>query len=263
MNRTAAALFFAIAVAVIGAVVWWQWPRRAAEPAPQATAAAPAAAGSTAAPAEPEIKYPIEAASAASAPFSNDVAVSLVELFGREAVLGYLQTDDFARRFVATVDNLGREQAPSRLWPVNPMAGRFTVSNDAIAPANAKRYEAFVRWVRGIDSARAAAWYVAQYPKFQKAYEDLGFPKKHFNDRLVDVIDRLLATPEPAGPLEVRLIEVKGPVKPVRPWVRYEYLDGSYEALTSGQKILLRLGSAHELELKAKLRELRAMITRP
>lgn len=261
MNRTAAAVFFAIALAVLAAVVYWQWPRRAAPvaQAPVEAAGEPMPAAS----AEPQVKHPIEAASAASAPFSNDVPVSLVELFGRDAVLGYLQTDDFARRFVATVDNLARDQAPSRLWPVNPMAGRFSAGGGTIAAANAKRYDAFVRWAGGIDSARAAAWYVTQYPKLQQAYAELGFPKRNFNDRLVEVIDLLLATPEPATAPEVRLTEVKGPVKPVRPWVRYEYADGSYEALSSGQKILLRVGPAHAAALKAKLREFRGLVATP
>ena len=42
------------------------------------------------------------------------------------ALLALLQTDDFARRLVATVDKLGGEQASARLWPLNPAQGRFT-----------------------------------------------------------------------------------------------------------------------------------------
>ena len=41
-----------------------------------------------------------------------------------------------------------------------------------------------------------AVVYERLYPLFQQAYEDLGYPGKYFNDRLVEVIDHLLQTPE-------------------------------------------------------------------
>ena len=47
----------------------------------------------------------------------------LTDLVGRKAALSLLQLDDFPRRFVATVDNLGGARAPARLWPVVPAAG--------------------------------------------------------------------------------------------------------------------------------------------
>ena len=49
----------------------------------------------------------------------------LAQQFG---LLALLQTDDFARRLVATVDNLGGEPARARLWPLNPAQGRFTLA---------------------------------------------------------------------------------------------------------------------------------------
>jgi hypothetical protein len=44
--------------------------------------------------------------------------------------------------------------------------------------------------------------------------------------------------------------------------VRYEYADPSLEALTAGQKILLRSGPVNERRLKAKLAEFRAAVLR-
>jgi hypothetical protein len=95
---------------------------------------------------------------------------------------------------------------------------------------------------------------------FQKSYEELGYPGRYFNDRVVEVIDQLLATPEPSGPLAVHLTEVKGPVTSERPWVRYEFSKPEYESLAAGQKMLLRMGPEHERRLKAKLRQFRAQI---
>ena len=267
MNKTAVAVFWAVVLVAVAVIAWFQWPRTP-EPAPVEPVAEAPPSPPASAPVEPEVKYPIESASApaVSPPFSSDVKASLLELLGRQALLTYIQSDDFARRFVATVDNLAREQAPTRLWPVNPMPGRFTVSGSGepkqIAAANAARYEAFVHRFGRLDGSRAVAWYLSAYPQLEKAYIELGYPRGHFNDRLVQVIDRLLATPEVTGPVAVQLTEVKGPVKPTRPWVRYEFSDPRYESLSSGQKMLLRMGPDHARLLKAKLQEIRQLIAR-
>jgi len=48
-----------------------------------------------------------------------------------------------------------------------------------------------------------------------------------------------------------------------QPKVLYQYEESSLEQLSSGQKLLLRMGLAHERSVKAKLRELRALIATP
>jgi hypothetical protein len=87
------------------------------------------------------------------------------------------------------------------------------------------------------------------YPLFQKAYVDLGYPDGYFNDRVIEVIDHLLATPE-----------IEGPVKLVRPHVLYQYADPELEQLSPGQKLLLRMGNEHSATVKEKLREFRGRI---
>jgi hypothetical protein len=89
------------------------------------------------------------------------------------------------------------------------------------------------------------------YPLFQQSYEDLGYPGKYFNDRLVEVIDSLLQTPE-----------VTAPVTLVQPKVFYEFADQDLEARPTGQKLLIRMGPANERTIKAKLREFRAEIVK-
>jgi hypothetical protein len=122
---------------------------------------------------------------------------------------------------------------------------------------------AFVSLVDGTDSRRAVAICRGLYPLFQSAYEDLGFSGRHFNDRLVDVIDHLLATPEPTESLTVQLVDVKGSVPSLRPWVRYEFSDPELEARSAGQKLLLRIGLEHQRRLKAKLAAVRRLVTQP
>ena len=64
------------------------------------------------------------------------------------------------------------------------------------------------------------------------------------------MIDLLLATPEVAGPLEL-----------VRPNVMYQFADPTLEARPAGQKLLLRMGPDNAAAVKAKLKELRSLIT--
>jgi len=166
---------------------------------------------------------------------------------------------------VATVDNLPRAHAAAQLWPVNPTTGRFSPSETPQGPligtTNHARYAAFVNLVESVDSRRAVAMYRGLYPLFQGAHEGLGFPGRHFNDRLVDVIDHLLATPEPTEPLTVQLVDVKGSVPSLRPWVRYEFADPELETRSAGQKLLLRIGLEHQRRLKATLAEVRSLVT--
>jgi hypothetical protein len=85
---------------------------------------------------------------------------------------------------------------------------------------------------------------------FQQAYRELGYPKGYFNDRVVEVIDSLLATPE-----------IQEPVKLDRPKVYYQFNDAGLEALPAGQKILIRIGAENAAKVKAKLREVRGALT--
>lgn len=270
-NR-AAVLAVVVAVAVLlGAAGYVLWRQRAPAPAaqsPTTVAEVPAAAP---APAPPAIRHPIDAvddaASVPAAPGASDpLLTALIDLLGQRTVTAMLLTDDLARRIVATVDNLGRSHAPPRLWPVTPAPGRFTVrradGGEQIAPANARRYDTLVELATAVDAGRAAATYKRVYPRLQRAYEELGYPKGYFNDRLVEVIDLLLATPEPDAPLAVQLTEVKGTIEPERPWVRYEFADPALQALPAGPKVLLRVGNDNARRLKAQLRAFRAEIVR-
>lgn len=196
-----------------------------------------------------------------------DIPQALVELMGQKAVTSFFHTDDFARRFVATIDNLGRGHAAPILWPINPTQGRFTVEGSEgaamIATDNSMRYTPFVLLVETVDIGRAVDLYVRVYPMLQQAYKDLGYPKGYFNDRFIEVIDKLLSTPNATYPVKVTLTEVKGSIPSERPWVRYQFADPEFESLSAGQKVLLRVGPVNARRLKAKLLEIRQhLVTR-
>lgn len=259
----------------LGGYAWWQ-SRNPAPPdtglsLPQATVPAPPA--SAAASTEPAIQYPIESAGAADqsplpALANSDTYLEegIRSLMARHDMLRFVQLDGFVRRVVATVDNLARTHAAPRLWPVNPTSGRFTTTETGattttISAKNSQRYTPLVHLIESLDTPKTVALYVRAYPLFQEAYEELGYPRGYFNDRLIAVIDRLLATPTRAEPLAVKLTEVKGPIETARPWVRYEFADPALESLSAGQKMLLRTGPDNEARLKIKLLEFRRQLT--
>lgn len=265
----------AVAIAALAGGAWWYWQQPA--PVAEAPPPPPAAAEPAPVPAPPPPQEaagpqnPVDALEppAASLPALADsdahVAQALAGLLGRDKVGSFLQADGFVRRAVATVDNLARPQAPARLWPVQPAPQRFLVEGapgqeESIAAANAARYRPFVAFAEAVPLDAAVRLYAQLYPLFQTAYEELGYPRQYFNDRLIAVIDHLRAAPEPVGPLQVRLTKVEGEVPSVQPWVRYEYADPGLQALSSGQKMLVRMGLDNERRLKAVLGELRRRI---
>lgn len=256
-----------VAAGVAVAVLWWTMAKQAApltESAaigPDMAAAVSDPAAPTASPGElPPVKIP-----AAAQPLAADQIISaMTDFLGSKAALTFFQLTDFPRKFVATVDNLGRSYAPTVAWPISPTEGRFTVQTfdgaTVISSDNGLRYTPLVLLLEKINAGQAMDLYVRMYPVLQQTYVDLGYPNRQFNDRLLQVINHLLATPNAPQVMAVQLTEVKGPIPSVRPWVRYEFADPALEALSSGQKIMLRVGSVNQNRLKARLSALRQEI---
>lgn len=155
------------------------------------------------------------------------------------------------RHFVVTIDNMTGPKLPQKFSITRPPAGKFTVNKDGtermfIDPENYNRYSPYVGFIKALDTRRIVSTYVHYYPLFQQAYKEVGYPNRYFNDRLIEVIDHLLATPD-----------VQGPVELVRPKVFYQFADPELEALSAGQKILVRIGHDNAVTIKSKLMELR------
>ena len=269
MSRSGIVAVLVVLVAAAGFFGWRQGHRPAPAPAAKAPPpAAPPPAPSQSPPPEPEpaIRNPVPAAGSGTLPSLDDsdgyVKKALADLMGRNAVSSFFRLDGAIGRFVATVNNLATDGATADLWPVSQMPGHFeTEIRDGatvISSRNRQRYAPFVRMAAGIDTRRAVALYVRLYPLLQRAYEDLGYPGKYFNDRVVAVIDDLLATPKVDGPIRVKRITLDGSTG--RGPGLYLYEDRSLETATAGQKILLRMGTENSSTLMAKLTEIRAQI---
>lgn len=269
MTRTQLGLMSILALFAIG-TYFWRYQASPQRPPPVPIISPPAVAPPRpAVPPAPAISYPVQPPPGMTELPSPErvgqlIKEELTDLLGAKNVKIYLYLEDFVHRVVATADNLGRSLAPPRMWPIRETFGRFTVDTRAdgtyIAPKNDARYLPFVALVESVDAKRAVALYLRLYPLFQRAYESLGYPGKYFNDRLVAVIDMLLKTPDPSGALKVELPEIHGPLKPTHPWLLYRYSDPALEHLSSGQKILLRVGRKSEKVLKVKLAQIRDLI---
>lgn len=206
-------------------------------------------------PPEPEVRQVIEAPPAppplpALAESDKFMLDTLAELIGNQSLMKLFRTDRIIRNIVATIDNLPRRHAPMGVMPVERAPGQFIVAGTegepVIGPKNAARYTSYVKIAEAIDAKKLVGLYVRLYPLFQQAYEELGYPKKYFNDRLIAVIDNLLAAPD-----------IRGPVRLVRPNVFYLFADPDLEGRSIGQRILMRMGGRNESAVKGKLREIR------
>jgi DUF3014 family protein len=209
---------------------------------------------------EMEIRHPLPAIPPTSTlaeakplpPLSeSDEAIqeSLAGPLGKQTIGDLVISKDIARRIVATVDNLPRKKTGTQLLPVKPPPRRIVTSGTGgsltLSPANYARYSPYVKLAQAVDVKQLVALYVHFYALFQQAYEELGYPKKYFNDRLIEAIDDALAAPD-----------VQQPVNLVRPKVLYEFAEPELEDLSGGQKVLIRMGPENAAIIKSKLREI-------
>lgn len=251
-----------LAVIVLAAVLVWR-TFHPSSPAPARETTAPPAA--SVAPASPPSSphYPIEAAKPSAAESEQLPAVAdsdaplqdlMASIFVGAPLDRIFHLEQIVPRFVATIDNLPRQTVALSRMSVNPIGGNLeTAQADGrilLRADNASRYGTYVRVMEQADTAKLVDAYVRYYPLFQKAYEDLGYPQGYFNDRLVEVIDHLLAAPD-----------VSAPIALAQPKVLYEFADPSLEQRSAGQKILMRMGPVNEARVKAKLRAIRSGVT--
>lgn len=247
-----------------GAALWYYWSQLSepaapiiAEPEPVAAEPPPSIGPlHPVAPAEPEAGPQPELVPLPSLDESDEYfRLGIVGLFGAP-VETWLADTGIIQRVVATVDNLPRSHVAERIRPMGSPQDTFLVdaqddSGDYwISTENYHRYDLLVDLALSAEVNQVADLYRRFYPLFQAAYVELGYPDGYFNDRLVEVIDHLLETPG-----------VEGRIALVRPHVLYEYRDPELEALSSGQKLLLRMGAENASRAKERLSEFRTLIT--
>ncbi len=253
----------AAAVVVAGAIALYLYAHRA-HPQPTAPASTPevqatAPVAPPPAASAPLIEHPVPASAPGDQPAptldqsDRPFHEALAALPGAQGLEKLLVPDNLIRHLVVTVDNLSRKKVAVEQRPFKPTGGQFQILANGdqliINPENYKRYQPFIEVVKAADPQQVVALYYHFYPLFQAAFDDLGYQNEYFNDHVIALIDHLLATPD-----------VSGPIALVQPNVMYRYADPALEALSPGQKTLIRMGPANEALLKARLRELKTQL---
>jgi len=183
--------------------------------------------------------------------------LSLAQVFGND--IGELLVEkSLIEKFVTSMDNLPRSHISQRIRPIGPVSGRFEVDvlggnqEYILSARNYSRFDGLVGLFANADPDELFDTYQRFYPLLQEAFVRLGYPKGYLNDRVVEVIDHLLDAPT-----------VEGPIRLVRPHVLYTFSDPTLEALSSGQKMLLRMGDDHAVQVQQGLRQFRTLIAQP
>jgi hypothetical protein len=192
---------------------------------------------------------------------------SLSELVGESGVIQYFVTEDMISRFVASVDALTSRQVPDQIQVILGPGGVFEVtSNDQpeneiknaegdsipqflMDPVNHQRYTRQVEMFEAVDADELVVNYQKMSPLFKQAWAELGYSDDGFDQRLLEVIDSLLDTPD-----------VRTPIHLIKPEAFYLFADPRLEGLPAGQKLMLRMGHDNAIRVKAKLREIRNLL---
>ena len=156
-------------------------------------------------------------------------------------------------RIVVTVDNLPRKRISPAQLPTTPVNGIFIAEGDegkrVLSKENFKRYEIYINMIKSIDQEKLVNSYFYMYPLFQQAYQQLGYQDAYFNDRLIETIDDLLKAPE--------ILET---IKLTRTSVMFKFAAPELEALSSGQKIMIRMGPENAQQVKNALTSIRELL---
>jgi hypothetical protein len=159
----------------------------------------------------------------------------------------WLATEDLIRDFTIGVANVAQGQSATRQLTVLRPSSSFQViqrGNDlAIDPRSYKRYDGIAAAAQSIDAAGIARVYATLKPRIEEAARELG--DASFDRTLEKAIVQLLNTPIPDDPI---LVQTKG--------IGYSFVDPKLEALTNGQKHLLRTGPQNARAIKESLRKI-------
>lgn len=178
-----------------------------------------------------------------------EVKQALADITGADLMTRYLVTDQVISRVVASIDSLTSRQVPAHINPVRPASSKFLVDKEGenlvLSAQNFTRYDGYVALLQNMDTGLLMTFYRRYGPLFQQAWEENG-GLGSFENRMLEVIDDLLQTPD-----------VPGPVYLTKPEAVYLFEDPELEAMTAGQKVLVRMGSANAAVVKEKLVEIR------
>lgn len=258
-------LLLVLAIVGVGVVLWQTLKEQAAEVAPEESVAVetvvieppplPPAQDIPARP-EPVAEAPVEEA-AAPAPVlppleeSDALVREQLSAAGIDQGLGGLdKQQNLIPQTAALIDGFSRGLVLRKLLPLDPPKGAFSAEERGgqmfMDPAGYARYDGYAATIEALDTAALVDNFHLLRPLYEQAYGQLGLNPDDFDNAVVRMLDRVLATPE-----------IEEPIALTRSSVMYKYADPQLEQLSAVQKQLLRMGPDNIRRIKEQARALR------
>jgi hypothetical protein len=264
-------LRYVVVLLAVLAIGFWFWRTSTDQETPEPVAVVEAVEETVIEPAElppaPDIPVPPKPAPVAEAPaeIEEPVAPPLPPLAASDelvreqlAAAGIgpnLAQLDGSQNLVATsaalIDGFSRGIVLRKLLPVARPSEGFTVEQRGertfMNPASYRRYDNYAEAIATIDAGVVVDNFHRLRPLYEQAYAQLGLKPEEFDNAVIRMLDRVLATPEIEQPIEL-----------TRKSVMYRYADPQLEQLSAVQKQLLRMGPDNIRRIKAQARIIRS-----
>jgi len=150
----------------------------------------------------------------------------------------------------ALIDGFSRGIVLRKLLPVARPAEAFTVQQrdgrTFMNPASYRRYDKYAQAIAAVDTGVLVENFHRLRPLYEQAYVQLGLKPEEFDNAVIRMLDRIIATPEIEQPIEL-----------TRKSVMYRYADPQLEQLSAVQKQLLRMGPDNTRRIKTQARVIR------
>lgn len=166
------------------------------------------------------------------------------------------QQQNLVQQGTALIDGFSRGLVLRKLLPLDPPAGAFSVAEEEgqayMDPAGYSRYDDYAEAIATLDTRALVDNFHLMRPLYEQAYGQLGLNPDDFDNALIRMLDRILATPE-----------IEQPIALTRKSVMYQYADPALEELTPMQKQLMRMGPDNIRRVKEQARALREGLLNP
>lgn len=160
------------------------------------------------------------------------------------------EQEDLVQRSAALVDGFSRGVVLRKLLPVDPPKAAFSALEEDgkmyMNPAGYRRYDSYSEAIDSLDTSALVSSFDTLRPLYEEAYGQLGLDPNDFDNAVIRMLDRVLATPE-----------IDEPIALTRESVMYKYADPQLEQLTPMQKQLMRMGPDNIRRIKEKAKALR------
>ncbi len=254
-----------LAIIAVGLVLWQTLKEQAAEPTPEAVPVEEVVVEPPPLPVAEDIPARPEQSAVQTAEAPEDVAPVLPPLEESDSMVREQlsaagvgpeldrleQQQNLIQQGTALIDSFSRGLVVRKLLPIDPPKEPFSVTQveerTVMNPAGYARYNDYAEAIATLDIAVLVNNFHTMRPLYEQAYGQLGLNPDDFDNAVIRMLDRILATPE-----------IQEPIALTRKSVMYQYADPQLEELAPLQKQLLRMGPENIRRIKAQARALRA-----